>query len=130
MKKLNLLVVLTIIFSISGCKKVEGEGGTSSISGSVYVEEYDAFGQIVSEYYSPDERVFIIYGNDDNVYDDDFRTSFDGTFQFDFLTKGNYRIFAYEDCPSCPSGESAVIVDVTIEKNKSSIVLPDIIIRK
>lgn len=130
MKKYQLIVLLSAVFIISSCKKVEGEGGTSSISGRVYVQKYDAFGEIIQEYYTADERVYIIYGEDDNVYDDDFRTSFDGSFKFDFLTKGNYKIFVYEKCPSCPSGENAVIKEVTISQNKSSIVLPDIVIRK
>lgn len=125
-----VIMLLATLFFASACKKVEGQGGTSSISGRVYVQEYDAFGNIIEEYYSADERVFIIYGDEDNVYDDDFRTSFDGSFQFDFLTKGNYRIFVYEDCPTCASGETAVITDVTIDQNRSSIVLPDIVIRK
>jgi hypothetical protein len=121
---------MCLLFAAVACKKVEGQGGTSSISGRVYIKEYDAFGEIVQEYYAAEERVFIIYGEEDNVYDDDFRTSFDGSFKFDFLTKGSYKIFVYEDCLSCPSGERAVIEEIMISKNKSAIVLPDIVIRK
>lgn len=130
MKKYLFATMMCLLFAAVACKKVEGQGGTSSISGRVYIEEYDAFGEIVQEYYAADERVFIIYGEEDNVYDDDFRTSFDGSFKFDFLTKGSYKIFVYEDCLSCPSGEQAVIEEITISSNKSSIVLPDIVIRK
>lgn len=131
MMKIGIIVILTVVFFLgTACKKVEGQGGTSTISGRIYVEEYDAFGAIVQEYYAADERVFILYGTDDDIYDDDFRTSFDGSFQFDFLTKGNYRIFAYEDCATCPSGEAPVIKEVVINENKSTIVLPDIVIRK
>ncbi len=131
MMKIGIIVILTGVFFLgTACKKVEGQGGTSAISGRIYVQEYDAFGAIIQEYYATDERVFILYGTDDDIYDDDFRTSFDGSFQFDFLTKGNYRIFAYEDCATCPSGEAPVIKEVVINENKSTIVLPDIVIRK
>lgn len=130
MKKYLFTAMMCLLFAAVACKKVEGQGGTSSISGRVYIEEYDAFGEIVQEYYAADERVFIIYGEEDNVYDDDFRTSFDGSFKFDFLTKGGYTIFVYEDCPLCPSGEQTVIEKIKISSNKSSIVLPDIVIRK
>ena len=109
MKKYLFAAMMCLLFAAVACKKVEGQGGTSSISGRVYIKEYDAFGEIVQEYYAAEERVFIIYGEEDNVYDDDFRTSFDGSFKFDFLTKGSYKIFVYEDCLSCPSGERAVI---------------------
>lgn len=130
MKKYLFWCMICFLFSIVACKKVEGQGGTSSISGRVYIEEYDAFGEIIQEYYAAEERVFIIYGEEDNIYDDDFRTSFDGSFRFEFLTKGSYKIFVYQDCLSCPSGEQAVIEEITISSNKSTIVLPDIIIRK
>lgn len=130
MKNRIIVILIGVLFSNTSCKKVEGEGGTSSISGRIYVEEYDAFGTIVQEYYAPDERVFIMYGVEDDIYDDDFRTSFEGSFQFEFLTKGTYRIFVYEDCPTCPSGEAPVIKEVTITENKSNLVLPDIVIRK
>ena len=130
MKKQLFWVITGCLFTLVACKKVEGQGGTSSISGRVYIQEYDAFGDMSQEYYAADERVFIIYGEADNIYDDDFRTSFDGSFKFDFLTKGSYKIFVYEDCLSCPSGEQTVIEKITISSNKSSIVLPDIVIRK
>lgn len=42
-----------------------------------------------------DEDVYIIYGDDDDIYDDNIKTSFDGTFKFSNLRKGKYKIFAY-----------------------------------
>ncbi len=43
----------------------------------------------------PDEDVYIIYGDKDDFYDDNVKTSYDGNFKFTNLRKGNYRIFAY-----------------------------------
>jgi hypothetical protein len=38
------------------------------------------------------ERVYIIYGNGTEL-GDDVRTSYDGSFQFKYLTKGQYKVF-------------------------------------
>lgn len=125
-----LLVVAPIILLSYSCKKVEGEGGSSEIVGKVIIRDYDAFGDLIAEYPAKDERVHIIYGTDDNYYDDDYDTSFDGSYRFQFLTKGTYKIFVYQNCNSCPSGEEEVLEVITIDNNKSTVVAPDLIIEK
>tara|TARA_B100000508_G_scaffold137355_1_gene131630 strand:- start:154211 stop:154606 length:396 start_codon:yes stop_codon:yes gene_type:complete len=131
MKQLGLLLFFSgLLFSFSSCKKVEGEGGSSEIVGKVIIRDYDAFGDLIAEYPAQDERVHIIYGTEDNYYDDDYDTSFDGTYRFQFLTKGTYKIFVYQNCNSCPSGDEEVLEVVTIENNNSSVVAPDLIIEK
>ena len=42
-----------------------------------------------------DEDVFIIYGDNDVIQDDNIKTNYDGTFKFNNLRKGNYTVFAY-----------------------------------
>ncbi len=42
-----------------------------------------------------DEDVYIIYGDEDEIYDDNVKTNFDGTFEFNNLRKGKYKVFAY-----------------------------------
>ena len=42
-----------------------------------------------------DEDVFIIYGDNDDIYDDNIKTNYDGTFKFTNLRKGSYTVFAY-----------------------------------
>lgn len=127
---MRLLAITLLVFIVVSCRKIEGPGGTSTIQGKIIMQEYDAFNQLIAEYDAADERVFILYGTDDNTYDDDFRTSYDGSYRFDYLTKGSYRIFVYSDCNTCESGNETIIVDVSITENKSTIILPDIIIRK
>lgn len=134
MKFVNVLcsvsiLIILVCFSI-GCKKIEGEGGSSTIIGKVYVEDYDAFGELIAEYYEADEDVFIIYGEESNIYNDDFSTSHDGSYRFEYLTKGTYQIFAYQKCAECPSGEEPVIKTVEIKDNNSTVVVPDLVIRK
>jgi hypothetical protein len=91
-----LLISLGLIMSILiACKKEAGEGGTSSIRGKVKAHHIPGPCIVDSTYYLPDERVFIIYGDEDDTYDDDMRTSFDGSYEFKYLQEGTYRIFAY-----------------------------------
>ena len=42
-----------------------------------------------------DEDVYIVYGDEDDIYDDNVKTNFDGTFEFNNLRKGKYKVFAY-----------------------------------
>ena len=113
-----------------GCEKPEGEGGTSTIQGRVFARDYNSSGVFQGEFYSPDEDVYIIYGEDDNYYDDSYKTSFDGSFRFQYLRPGTYRIFVYSDCLSCPSGTEEMMQTVVISKNNEDIVLDDFEIRK
>ncbi|MBK9456483.1 MAG: hypothetical protein IPO24_13285 [Bacteroidetes bacterium] len=53
------------------------------------------------EYYSPDEKVFIVYG-DNTAFDDEVSTAYDGTYKFEYLRKGLYTIYVYSDCILCP----------------------------
>lgn len=115
---------------IAGCERPEGEGGTSVIYGKVYARDYSASGVFQGEYYLPDEDVFIIYGDDDNYYDDSYKTSFDGSYRFQYLRAGTYTVFAYSDCLSCPSGTEAISQTVVISGNNEDVVLPDLEVRK
>lgn len=123
------LLLLSSITLLPSCEKSEGQGGTSTITGKVYVKEYTQSGNLLAEYYAPEERVYIIYGTG-NTFNDDTRTSFDGSFQFQYLNKGSYRIFAYSDCDTCNSGTQAVIKDIEITSNNSVEETGDIIVIK
>lgn len=115
---------------LAGCTKPEGEGGTSTIQGKVYAYNYNGSGILVDEYYQADEDVYIIYGEGDNFYDDDYTTSFDGSFRFQYLTKGTYTVFVYSDCDTCPSGIEAISQTVEITSNNQDIILEDFEVRK
>lgn len=120
MKNLFLLVFISIsLLSISSCKKVEGEGGSSTIKGKINVRKLSSVGTLITEYPGEEYDVYIIYGDDRTFYDDDVKTSYDGSFEFPYLEKGNYTIFTYEDCNSCPSEKDTVIIKTTITDKKS-----------
>ena len=97
MKVLLSIVFITFISFILmiACEKEEGIGGTSTITGKVKVREYNGnFTFMIGEYYAGDQDVYIIYGND-SVYSDKFTTSYDGTYRFEYLREGTYKVFAY-----------------------------------
>ena len=128
MQKFLLLVTLGII--ISSCSKYEGEGGSSTIKGVVREQRFNSLGNLISEYPIGDHDVYIIYGNESTFYDDDIKTSYDGSFEFRYLKKGNYTVFVYEDCSTCPSGVKEVKIPVEITKNNQIVDLDTINVKK
>lgn len=124
-----MLLSMVSIVAIS-CSKEAGEGGTSSISGKIWVRDYNvSFTDLLSEYYAMDERVYIIYGENE-YYSEDVRTAYNGTFRFDGLRKGTYEIYTYskDSTQTAGSGLVPVIRTVEITKNNEQVVLDDIII--
>ncbi|MCS6916109.1 MAG: hypothetical protein RMK52_07315 [Chitinophagales bacterium] len=113
---------------LTGCEPEAGEGGTSTLRGKVLARDYSG-DQFIREYYVPEERVYLVYG-DDAFYSDDVRTSYDGSYEFRYLKKGRYTVFAYSECDTCPGQITAVFVSGEITRNRSVLELPDLIIRK
>jgi hypothetical protein len=100
MKK--LLVASMAVFALAACKKVEGEGGRSSISGKITVDHklyVNGLFQSTVSYDGAKEDVYIIYGDgtEDVMYDDKIEASYDGSFKFEFLQPGTYTVFAYSE---------------------------------
>lgn len=123
------LILPLLLLGGSACEKFEGEGGSCTLVGKVYIQNYNGAGQLVDEYYAPDERVFIIYG-EDSIYSDEMRTNYDGSFRFKYLYKGDYRVYAYSECDTCAAPEVPVMVNATFTKNQETITTADIVIRR
>ncbi len=117
MKYVSLLFISSLLI-LTSCTKEEGEGGRSSIKGKIFLK--DQSGAVQGEYYAPDYDVYIIYGDKDDIYDDDTKTNFDGSFHFKNLRKGTYRIFAYTTDASELSGVSPVFKTVEIGKKEDA----------
>jgi len=129
MKFSSITLVVAVLLAISGCSSLPGDGGTSSIQGKIYIERYNEFGTLYQEYYGAEVRVYLVYG--DNVgFDDDTRTSYDGTYKFPFLRKGSYTVFAYSECLTCPGGVEVRMVEAEITDNHQVVELPDIVIEE
>lgn len=112
-----LLIIISVVFANS-CKKAPGEGGFASISGRVYVKNYDpTFTIVQSEYYLPGENVYIIYGEGTEV-GNSVKTSYDGSFVFNYLQKGKYKIFVVSEDTTKPS--LSVPTNITIQTEITS----------
>jgi hypothetical protein len=136
----SILILAFCLFFMAACTKDEGEGGTSTIKGTLFEKVYDnSYRTVLSQSYSPDEKVFIIYGGDHETYDDDYNTSYNGTYEFKYLQKGTYKIFAYttdttgvsvtgyvdENKPKIP-----MFATVDITENNSTVTAPNLTILK
>ena len=108
-------------FLFSSCSKTEGPGGASTIKGKIHVLVYDVAGNLINDYDAQKEDVYLVYGDEDTFYDDDIETSHDGTFEFNYLRPGNYQLFVYQECLTCPSGKEALILDIEIADKRSTI---------
>ena len=129
MKNIFLLVIIGLV--ITSCTKVEGEGGSGSIKGFVYEYKINTFSlDTTARYPAADQDVYIIYGNEDTFYDDNIKTSYDGSFKFPYLQKGKYTVFVYEDCATCLSGKKEILHTIEITKKNQVVDLDTIEIRK
>src|SRR5690606_17912293 len=104
---------------VISCINQEGEGGTSTVQGYVYkiIHRDDVFDLNVDTFPAAKTDVYIIYG-DDAVYSDKMEASHDGFFQFKYLTKGYYKVYAFS---SFPDGRKEAVCD-TVYVGRGSIV--------
>jgi len=129
-KRWLIFSVSILLILITSCTKEAGEGGTSSIKGKVYATYYNkTFTSVIGQMYAPDKDVYIIYG-DDATYSDKQKTCYDGSFEFKYLRKGKYKVYAYslDTTLTNPATQFAVIAEVTISSNGETIVTDDLII--
>ncbi|MEN9999401.1 MAG: hypothetical protein RI922_2391 [Bacteroidota bacterium] len=96
----SLVLIGSVAFSLNSCKKYEGEGGKSSITGKIMIDQNLYINGVLSQTVSFDgakEDVYLVYGDDDLIYDDKIEANYDGTFTFKYLQPGTYTIFAYNE---------------------------------
>ena len=125
----GLVGILGLIFLV-GCSKEPGVGGKNSIEGVIIIEEYiDGTELFVVDYPAPEERVYIIYG-DNAYYADETRTNYDGSFRFEYLYKGDYSIFVYSECLACPGGVEPKFMDIELKERKEEFLADTIYIKK
>ena len=115
--KFTIALLSLVLFS---CSKTEGVGGNGTIKGRVSVANINVLGTVTDTYDAQEEDVYIIYV--DNTHDDDVKTSHDGTFEFKYLNTGNYEIYVYSECLTCPNGQDSLIKINTSIQNRSDII--------
>ena len=133
MKKIALFFFLGIF--LFACKKEAGEGGTSVIEGRVmnYSISFNGTSNDTTIFPKPKEDVYIIYSDDEGeVWDDNFETHWDGTYRFEYLRKGSYTIFIYEDSTivGTINYDYPIFKHVSITNNNSTNTLSDFVIQK
>ena len=126
----NIFLIFIIGIALTSCTKKEGQGGSATIKGFVYEYKQNLLGDTISRYAAADQDIYIIYGDDHTFYDDNIKTSYDGSFEFPYLHKGKYTVFVYEDCATCLSGKKEIVHTIEITKKNQVIDLDTIDIRK
>jgi hypothetical protein len=120
-----LKMACVLLFTVS-CKKGPGIGGEASIKGKVTGMLYDKnFAVKLNSGNVGNWIVNIIYG-DDVAIDANQRTSYDGSFEFQYLREGHYTVFTYSRSHKTNSVDSAIILGVDITGKKQVLDLPDI----
>lgn len=124
----TIISALIIGLVALSCNKIEGQGGAATIEGTLKVKNLDGQGNFISAYPGADEDIFIIYGKDGKTYHDKVATSYDGSFYFNYLTPGDYQIFAYSKCDTCDSGKDIVLKNIVITDKKEVVNTGEIVI--
>lgn len=96
--------IITLINTATG-EVPDAEEQTSNVSIDISNQGKNASSGSSSYYEGPiaDERVFIIYG-DEEFYSDDVRTDADGNFQFKGLNRGEYTVYVLSEDTLMPQG--------------------------
>ncbi|MFH2095166.1 MAG: hypothetical protein ABIJ16_05650, partial [Bacteroidota bacterium] len=106
-------------------KFIDFNDGSSSITGKVWVRDYNGdFTILNGQFYGEDEDVFLVYGNQ-SYYVDDVSTNYNGVYHFEDLPMGNYKVYAYSKdmYGTSQSGYIPVMKEVTISYNGQNVTL-------
>ena len=130
---MNKIFYFTLFLLLASCAKEAGEGGKATISGRLWLKEYNSnFSSLQLERDGYDEYVYIQYG-DEISYGDRIKTTYDGRFEFKYLRPGKYKVFTYSKDPSdkdnvSPTVTMVVMNDVEIVGKKDKIELDTMVI--
>lgn len=125
MIKKIVLLLLAFLPLFMSCKHEEGKGGLATIKGKVYAKDYNSNGGLVDEGYIGSVRVYISKHGDPNYFDD-YDTSYDGSYQFDFLYEGTYDIWVFGDCDSCSWDQVYQLKTVEVNEKREVVVVEDL----
>ncbi len=116
------------------CKRGPGPGGQCSVSGKVFAYSVKNINQthylIDTSYYVGAENVYCCYGDDPGV-GKVVRTAEDGSYLFDYLLPGKYKIYAVSRDTTNKLNNAKRIVtmkEIEISGRREQIVLEDLII--
>lgn len=113
----QICIVLVSLFLFVACTPEEGKGGKATITGKIFVKDYNKEGLLKDEYFAGEYAVYIVYG-EETLFGDDTKTHSDGSFAFEYLYAGKYTVFAYSKCLECPGERDTVSMTVELEKGQ------------
>jgi hypothetical protein len=125
MLKKIVLLLLAFLPLFMSCKHEEGKGGLATIKGKVYAKDYNSNGVLVDEGYLGSVKVYISKHGDPNYFDD-YDTSYDGSYQFNFLYEGTYDIWVFGDCDSCSWDQIYQLKTVEVNEKREVVVVEDL----
>ena len=119
-----ILALVLVCLSLTGCNNKEGAGGTGTVQGYVRLVHHpdDDYQLTADTLNAAKTDVFIVYG-DEAFYGDDTETNPDGFYQFEYLTPGNYTVFAYS---TLATGEKVAVSETVTLERGSVVTAPDI----
>jgi len=132
MKKVKIFLFLVPLSSLLffSCKKGEGEGGRSTISGKVFkIDFVNDEAAIPDTMPATDEDVSIIYGDNSQI-DDDMKTNDNGEFTFKYLRKGTYTLLMYTRNPEEGDVDFPVKKVIEIGSSNEDVVTEDVYLYK
>lgn len=130
--KYNFLAIFSFIIIINigffSCNKNEGEGGTGTIEGKVFLVQHpdDNYNLETDTVIGAKVDVFIVFG-EDIYFGNDVETNSNGVFRFEYLKKGTYTVFAYSELAT---GERIAVSKTITIKNGASANVGDIYIHE
>jgi hypothetical protein len=107
LKKNLFLIFLTLSFF--ACKKQPGLGGLATIKGKIFATDVTASGSVRDSGFLGNQTVFISAAGDTYSFDN-VKTSYDGSFEFKFLQKGDYDIWTFSNCDTCTWKQKKVLI--------------------
>ncbi len=118
----SIWVILLVL--LVSCTKGEGEGGNSSISGKVNLQQWNSTFTVMSyETTANDHDVYIVYG-DDLSFSDKTSTDHEGDFEFKYLREGEYTVYVYSKVNSAEAvngeapDEKALVQAISLGKKE------------
>ncbi len=124
--KISLLLLVVVVAAICSCKKEPGDGGLATIHGKVFGYNTNNFGIVTDSGYLAEAKVYLAYG-DHTWVDQDTKTSYTGEYAFPFLHTGDYKVWVINKCDTCPSQQTAHVINVSINSPRETVEVADLI---
>lgn len=123
---IHIILLSAIMLLLASCNKGPGEGGRGTIQGYVKQIQHsdDDYQLNVDTIDAVKTDVFIVYG-DNPYFGDDAETGYDGFYRFEYLTSGEYTVYAYS---TLASGEREAVCQTVSVRGGSVVEAPVIYI--